>query len=150
MKKLVGLVCLCLMPAMLNAQDILKSFEASLLDHVVASTMFGFTDNAKGPSKLVLVDSIVRVGHFENDSLLDLQAGFFGNANDVTGENNVANWIAGAQLRVDPFMRKYLNLNPTYEFLNAVEHGVTAYYDFTNEEFIAGYSVGMSFDLVAK
>lgn len=143
-------ISLFLSPLTLYADDIIKSFEASLMDHVVTSTMFGFTKHDSGPPRLLLVDSVIRIGRYENESLFDIQAGFFGNSNNVEDEADVANWIVGGQLRLDPFTRKYINLSPAYEFLNAVEHGLVGYYDFTNKHFIAGYSVGLSFDLFDK
>lgn len=150
MKKLIAVAGLVCMPLWAQAQGLGDYIKATLTDHVVATTLYGFSGNDQGPVKLALVDSVFRIGRLDGASIVDLQAGFFGNSNEVEGENQVGNWIAGGQLRVDPFIKKYVPLPAHYEFLKAIVHGPVAYWDFTNKEEFFGYGVGLSFDLNPK
>ena len=148
MKKFIIIAVMSLvMPVASNAviwQDYLKS---TLLDHVDTLAMYGFRHENQGQAKLTFVDSIVQLGKYNGSSLLDFQAGFFGNPNDQSGENQAVNWIFGGQLRVDSILRPHIPLPPHWEFARAIEHGPVLYWDTTNDKAFFGYGVGMSFDL---
>jgi len=146
MKKMLIVLAAMTCANLSMAEDIRDYVKATLLDHVDLMTMYGFGED-QGPAKLAMVDSIIRIGSYQNSSILDIQGGFFGNSNEVEDENQVANWIGGAQLRVDTFLRGKIPFPLHWEFLNAVEHGPVAFRDFTNNKWFLGYSVGLSFGL---
>lgn len=147
MKKALVALCLLFCASMVQAVEIGDYIKATLLDNVSAMSMYGFAGNDQGPARLSLVDSIFKIGKFDKASIVDVQAGFFGNANDVSGESQFAHWIYGAQLRIDPFVKHYIPLPAQWEFLHAIQHGPVAFYDATEKDEFFGYSVGLSFDL---
>lgn len=146
MKKLLVSLMLIAAPAG-HALDIGDEIEATLLQNVVASGIYGLRPSDNDQPRIALTDAVIEIGSFHSSKLLNFQVGFFGNPNEVEGEPQVANWIVGSQFRIDPFIKQYVPLDPTWMFLRSIQHGPSAFYDLTNERWIVGYQVGLSFGL---
>lgn len=119
--------------------------EATLLDHVMTVTQF-----TSGETKLALVDSVVQIGSKEGRSILDLQAGFSGNVKPEPDQVQAANLVGGAFLKVSTLISGQVNFPSHWEFLNSLEHGAYAMYDFRDKDTDFGYQVGLAFDLAPK
>lgn len=146
MRKIIGCLVFVFMAVTARA-DIGTDIKKSLLDHVDTVSLFGIGRQSKGPTKLAMVDSVIRIGNYAGDSILDLQAGFFGDTKPVQGETQAVNWIYGAQLRIDPFLKNKLPVPPEWEFLKALEQGPSVFYNSTGKEWFYGYEMGLSFGL---
>ena len=147
MKKVLMLLAAMTMAGAANAVELGEYIKATLLDNVVTSGIYGIRQEDRGPAKLALTDTIIRVGRYQNSSIVDLQAGFFGNANEVPEENQAVNWIFGAQLRLDPLVKSKVPLDHDWEFLKSVQFGPSVFYDATNSKWLPGFQVGLSFNL---
>jgi hypothetical protein len=142
---LLAMMALCAGAA--KAEDIRDLFKATLLDHVDLMTLYRLDQSEPESVRLAMVDSIVRFGSYKGASLIDIQGGFFGNTKPVEGEANVANWIGGIQVRIDPYLKGRIPFPAEWTFVNSIEHGPVVYRDFTNNDWVIRYAVGLSFGL---
>lgn len=141
MKKMLFVLVMLLTTIPAKA-DIITS---TLLDHVTVVTQF---QNAK--TKYALMDSVIQIGQVKGKSILDLQAGINGDVKPASDEVNGANFLAGAWLKVNPFLEDKITLPNDWEFLRSLEHGPAISYDFRTRDWVASYQVGLAFGLKPK
>jgi len=142
MKKLIALMFLFGCVGVCKAEDLIKT---TLLDHVETVTRL-----RNGETKVALLDSVILIGNYKGSSILNLQFGFDSDTKPEAGETKGVNYLAGACLRLDPFLRPYIKLPPHWEFIRAVNHGPSLYYDFRNSGWYGGYNIGLAFGLAPK
>lgn len=118
---------------------LLDPIQATLIDHVEATTQF----DDKGNERISLLDSVIRIGSYEGESLFHVQAGFSGDTAPEQGQN--ANWVAGAMLRLDPFIHG-VEVPSHWEFLKSLQVGIGYYFDFETEEEFPALNIGLAFD----
>ena len=147
MKKMIGIAFGIMLSttAVANAElpDIIKS---TLIDHVSVVTQF----DSRGATRLAFMDSVIRIGSYEHDSILELQAGFTGEYDPDAGDIGSANFVAGGLFRVDPFIKQGVNFDEHWLFLKSIQHGPTCHYDFREKEFYFSYQAGLAFSLDPK
>lgn len=147
MKKLLFMFMLFAIPSV-HAIELGDYIKTTLLDNVTLSGLYGVRDSDQGAPKLAMTDSIIQIGRYKGSSLISLQAGFFGNTQEDTGEENAAvNWVFGGQFRLDPFVKERMPIQPTWEFLKSLQFGPAVFYDKTNHKWLPSLQVGLSFDL---
>lgn len=148
MRKMIVVLMLSLFAApAVHATGLGDYIQATLLDNIVASGIYGFRDRDQGPAKIALTDSVIKLGKYQGSSIVDLQIGMFGNSNEPVDENQAVNYIFGAQFRLDPYVKSKLPLQPEWEFLKSIQFGPSVFYDATNHKWLPGLQVGLSFDL---
>lgn len=114
----------------------------TLLDHVMAVTQF-----RSGETNIALVDSIVRIGSTNGESVFDLQAGFNSNVKPDSGEVAGANLIVGGFFKVSSLVKDKIKFPDHWKFLNSIEHGPVYFYDLRDKDDFIGYQVGLAFSL---
>lgn len=137
-KMIVGLLFL-LMASSAKADNLIV---ATLLDHVMTVTQF-----KSGETKLALMDSVVQIGSVNNESILDLQAGFSGETKPEPGEASAANVVVGGFFKVSTLMKGKVNFPEQWKFLNSIEHGAAWNYDLREKDSFFCYQVGLAFGL---
>lgn len=142
MRKLLTVAILIYSVSFANAENIIES---TLLDHVVTVTQF-----RSGKTNLALLDSIVRIGSINESSILDIQAGFSGATKPEPGQSAAANLVAGAFLKVNPFLDSYVSFPEHWKFLSSLEHGAYINYDAREKAWYGGYQAGLAFGLNPK
>lgn len=136
MKKMILAMLLLLAPSMSRADGIWDMIKASLIDHVSAVSQVG-----DGHTKAAAVDSIIRIGKWNGQSILNLQAGF----NKDLGEEDTTHLIYGGQIRLDPFITPKLNLPEHWVFLKNIEYGPAMHYDQRNSVWYGYFQAGWVF-----
>ena len=144
MKRLKSLIAILLLVLALTpwAKAEEPMVVGTLLDHVTTVTQF-----ASGKTNLALLDSVVLIGSYKGQSILDLQAGFNGTA---APESAGMNLVAGGFFKVSSLLKDKMHLSPQWKFLNSLEHGVAYQYDFRNKRDYVVYQVGLAFTLNPK
>lgn len=139
MKKFILFIGLLPMAMFVKAENLI---ETTLLNHVETVTQF-----RSGETKVALLDSVILIGKYNGSSILNIQVGLDGNTKPEAGQAQSVNYLAGAMLRVDPFLRPHIKLPAHWEFIRSLNHGAALYYDFRNSGWYGGYNVGLAFDL---
>lgn len=116
--------------------------QGTLLDHVMPVTQF-----QSGQTKVALVDSIIRIGRIDGNSLVDIQAGFNGNTKPQPDEPTGVNLVAGGFLKISTLISTKVNYPLHWEFLRSIQHGPAVMYDFRQKEWRGSYQVGLAFNL---
>lgn len=124
------------------ASDLITS---TLLDHIMPVTQI-----KSGETKVALVDSVVQIGKIKGKSIFDIQAGISGDTKPETGEAQAVDFIAGGFLKVSSLIGDKVSFPEHWKFLQALEHGGFANYNFRDEEWLGGYQVGLAFTLNPK
>lgn len=137
MKKLV-IAALFLVPSVAKADVI----QTTLLDHVTTVTQF-----KSGETKLALLDSIIRVGKYNDKSIFDVQAGFSGETAPDSTEPTGANLLIGGLLKASTFASGLAKFPEHWEFLNSLEYGPYIQYDFREDVWVGGFQAGLAFSL---
>lgn len=117
----------------------------TLLDNVTTVTQF-----QSGQTNLSLLDSIVLIGNYHGQSILDLQLGFSGNVKPGPDEVTGADYLAGAFFKFNPFLRERIHVPVEWEFLRSLEYGVGYHYSFRTKRDFLSFQVGFAFDLNPK
>lgn len=138
MKKIL-FAALFLMPSVVRANDLITS---TLLDHVMTVTHFKSSE-----TKLALVDSVVQIGKYKENSIFDLQAGFNAETKPDAGEANGANFLIGGFFKISSLIKDKPHFPDQWKFLNSLEHGVAYFYDFREKRDYVCYQVGFAFQL---
>jgi len=139
MKKLLLSVML-LVPSIGLAQE--QMIVATLLDHVMPVTQI-----KESETKLALVDSVITIGHYNEQSLLHVQVGFNSETKPDSGEVTGASLIAGLFLRIDALLDGVATFPEHWKFLNSIEHGPMVFYDIREDDLFSGYQLGLAFSL---
>jgi hypothetical protein len=142
MKNILVAVCLLGLATSVKA-GLLEPIQATLIDHVEAVTQF----DDHGNERISLLDSVLRIGSYEGETLFHVQAGFSGDTAPEQGQS--ANWLVGGMLRLDPFF-KGINTPEHWSFLKALEVGAGGYYDFETQDWFPAITVGLGFTLNPK
>lgn len=146
MRKLMLMITVLLLGQSVRSEGLGDLIKTSLIDNVGLVAQYGFEDEDKDGPKMALVDSIIQIGSYKGDSLLDLQLGFFGDTKPEPGDTEAISYIGGAYLRLDPFVRNLVTLPEHWEFLKAIQFGPVAFYDFREKEWYGSLQVGLFFD----
>lgn len=121
-----------------NWKDYIKG---TLLENVQTRVFF-----AQEETQIQLVDTVIQIGKYKGSSILDLELGL-GNETNPNNREEELNFLYGATLRVDPYLRPVLNLPEHWEFLRSLRHGVAVFYDEESKDVEFGYTFGLAFDL---
>ena len=141
MKKMLFVLVMLLTTIPAKA-DIITS---TLLDHVTTVTQF-----QNGKTKYALMDSVIQIGKINRKSFLDLQAGINGDTKPNPNEVNGASFLAGAWLKVNPFLENVATFPGEWQFLRSLEHGPALSYDFRDRIWVGSYQIGLAFGLSPK
>lgn len=141
-KLLLSIAVICSLYSVSMGADLVQM---TLLDHVSPVTQF-----KNGETKIALVDSIVRIGSYKGKSILDLQAGFNGETKPDAGEVSGVSLLGGGFLKVSSLVGSVVKYPEHWQFLKALEHGPSLFYDFREKTWQASYQVGLAFSLQPK
>lgn len=117
----------------------------TLLDHVMAVSQIG-----EEKARMAFVDSVVLIGNYHDESILDLQGGFIGTVKPESASDTGIDWIGQAFFKLHPFVRRKVKLAEHWVFLKSVEYGVVGGYNFTEKDWYTRFQIGLAFGITPK
>lgn len=145
MKKILMLISFLMLAQGIKADGLSDQIGASLINHVGAHSQW----TTKGENRLALLADIIEIGKMDGAVIGQFRLGY----NAVTNSGKVvpsAGYVADAYVNISPFVRKYVNFNQNWTFLNTVEMGPAYAYDFYQHHSYLSFSVGLAFGLNPK
>jgi hypothetical protein len=101
-----SLLCFIYGPKPAYADTVPAQILPSLLQHVVPVTEF----TTEGITKIEFLDGLIQFGHYSNDYIAAIDAGFCNNT--IPDANGRLALTAGVHVHVISFVNSYFNINP--------------------------------------
>ncbi len=145
MKKMIIGLILMFGLSHVQASELGDQITASLIEHVAAHSQW----TTKGENRLALLASIIQIGKIDKSSIAQIRFGY----NAVASGEDVkrsAGYVGDVYINFSPFIRRYVNFDKDWTFLNTIEIGPSYSYDFYQHHSYLAVSVGLAFSLNPK